>query len=129
METFAEFGERFKTGFWVEEAYYEWAISAFEAGNYDQAIEIMLSLVRNQDEFNDPGKIYTFLGEAFFANNEFTRATQAFEEAEKVANIDPALRRQARFQKAWILFRNQAYEQAQPIFEAVRRSADQRARC
>lgn len=79
----------------------------------------MLSLVRNQDEFNDPGKIYTFLGEAFFANNEFTRATQAFEEAEKVANIDPALRRQARFQKAWILFRNQAYEQAQPIFEAV----------
>lgn len=119
MATFEEFGDRYKSGLWVEEAYFEWAISAFEAGNYDAAIEIMLTLVRNQQELNDPGKVYTFLGEAFFANNEFTRASQAFEEAEKVADIDPALRRQARFQKAWILFRNQAYEQAQPIFEAV----------
>ena len=63
--------------------------------------------------------MYSILGESYFANGEYTRASQAFEEAEQVANIDPALRRQARFQKGWILFRNQAYEQAQPIFEAV----------
>jgi len=119
MDTFTEFGDRYKSGLWVEEAYYEWAISSFEAGNYDAAIVTLLDLVRNQDQLQDPGKIYTMLGEAYFANNEFTRASQAFEEAEKVANIDPQLRRQARFQKAWILFRNQAYEQAQPIFEAV----------
>lgn len=119
MNTFAEFGERFQNGLWVEEAYYEWAISSFEAGDYDASIEILLDLVRNQDELQDPGKIYSMLGESYFANGEYTRASQAFEEAESVAGIDPALRRQARFQKAWILFRNQAYEQAQPIFEAV----------
>ncbi len=119
MDTFADFGDRFETGLWVEEAYFEWAISSFEAGDYDAAIEILLNLVRNGDQLQDPGKIYSMLGESYFANGEYTRASQAFEEAENVANIDPALRRQARFQKGWILFRNQAYEQAQPIFESV----------
>ena len=119
MNTFQEFGDNYKSGLWVEEAYYEWAVSAFEGGNYEESIETLLTLVRNQETLKDPGKIYTMLGEAYFANNEFTRATQAFEEAEKAGDIDPALKRQARFQKAWILFRNQAYEQAQPIFESV----------
>jgi TolA-binding protein len=119
MQTFQEFGNRYKSGMWVEEAYFEWGISSFEAGNYDQSIETLLALIRNQENLKNPGKVYTMLGEAYFANNEFSRASQAFEEAEKVANIDPALRRQARFQKAWILYRNQAYEQAQPVFEAI----------
>lgn len=119
MNTFAEFGTRFKKGLWVEEAYYEWAISSFEAGDYDTAIEVLLNVVRNGDELKNPGKIYTMLGESYFANGEYTRASQAFEEAEQITDIDPSLRRQARFQKAWILYRNQAYEQAQPIFEAI----------
>lgn len=119
MDTFREFGDTYKSGLWVDEAYYEWAISAFENGNYGEAIETLLTLLRNQDNLKSPGQVYTLLGEAYFANNEFTRASIAFEEAEKVSDIDPALRRQARFQKAWVLFRNQAYEQAQPIFESV----------
>lgn len=119
IESFREFGSRYKDGLWLEEAYYEWAVSAFQASLYGEAIETLLTLVRNDTEMKNPGKIYTMLGEAYFANGEYTRATQAFEEAEKVADIDPALKRQARFQKAWILFRNQAYEQAQPIFERV----------
>tara|TARA_R110002050_G_scaffold300646_1_gene471173 strand:+ start:32 stop:3028 length:2997 start_codon:yes stop_codon:yes gene_type:complete len=119
FNTFSEFGNRYKKGLWVEEALYEWSVSSFEGGRYGESIEILLQLIRNEKELKDPGKIYTFLGEAYFANNEFTRATQAFEAAEKVADIDPELKRQARFQKAWILYRNQAYEQAQPIFEAV----------
>ncbi|MTI86842.1 MAG: tetratricopeptide repeat protein [Balneolaceae bacterium] len=123
IESFREFGERYKSGMWVEQAYYEWAISAFQAALYEESIETLLSLVRSQDELKEPAKIYTMLGEAFFANAEYTRAIQAFEEAEKVAGLDPALKRQARFQKAWILFRNQAYQQAQPIFEEVYASA------
>ncbi|MFN1836231.1 tetratricopeptide repeat protein [Balneola sp. MJW-20] len=119
IETFRDFGDRFDSGLWVEEAYYEWSISAFEAGLYGESIETLLTLVRNQEELNDPGKIYTMLGEAYFANGEYTRATFAFDEAEKVTDLDPALRRQAQFQKAWILFRNQAYSQAQPVFEQV----------
>lgn len=119
LNTFSEFGELYKSGLWVEQAFYEWAISSFESGQYGDAIETLLTLIRNQDSLDDPGKVYTLLGESYFANNEYTRATLAFEEAEKIADIDPSLRRQARFQKAWILYRNQAYEQAQPIFESV----------
>lgn len=119
IQSFREFGDRYKTGLWVEIAYYEWAVSAFQASIYGESIEVLLDLVRSDMELDDPGKIYTLLGEAYFANAEYTRAIQAFEEAEKVGNIDPALKRQARFQKAWILYRNQAYEQAQPIFESV----------
>ncbi|MEX0845784.1 MAG: tetratricopeptide repeat protein [Balneolaceae bacterium] len=119
LNSFREFGERFKQGLWVEKAYYEWSISAFEVARYDEAIEVLLELVRSNVNLDEQGKIYTMLGEAFFANAEYTRAMQAFEEAEKTGNIDPALKRQARFQKAWILYRNQAYEQAQPIFESV----------
>jgi tetratricopeptide (TPR) repeat protein len=119
LNSFRNFGERFRTGLWVEEAYYEWSVSAFEASRYDESIEVLLGLVRSDTELKDAGKVYTMLGEAFFANAEYTRAVQAFEEAEAVGNIDPALKRQARFQKAWILYRNQAHEQAQPIFESV----------
>lgn len=119
INSFREFGSRFKSGLWVEEAYYEWAVSAFEASLYGESIEVLLDLVRSDVKLKDPGKIFTMLGESYFANAEYTRATQAFEEAEKVADIDPVLKRQARFQKAWILYRNQAYEQAQPIFESV----------
>ncbi|MEX0607872.1 MAG: tetratricopeptide repeat protein [Balneolaceae bacterium] len=119
MDSFREFGNRYSDGLWVEEAYYEWAISAFQAALYGESIETLLTLVRNEDALKEPGKIYTMLGEAFYANAEYTRATQAFEEAEKVADIDPSLKRQATFQKAWILFRNQAYQQAQPVFESV----------
>ncbi len=119
INSFREFGERYKNGLWVERAYYEWSVSAFQASLYGEAIEVLLDLVRSDVELEEPAKIYTMLGEAFFANAEYTRAIQAFEEAEKVGNIDPALKRQARFQKAWILYRNQAYQQAQPIFESV----------
>ena len=119
INSFREFGQRYESGLWVEKAYYEWSVSAFQASLYGEAIEVLLELIRSDVELEEPGKIYTMLGEAFFANAEYTRATQAFEEAEKVADIDPALKRQARFQKAWILYRNQAYEQAQPIFESV----------
>ena len=119
LDSFREFGDRFKTGLWVEEAYYEWSISAFEVSRYGESIEVLLELVRNDVELKESGKIYTMLGEAYFANAEYTRAIQAFEEAERVDDIDPALMQQARFQKAWILYRNQAYEQAQPIFELV----------
>jgi TolA-binding protein len=121
FETFESFGDRFKSGLWVEEAYYEWAISAFEGGQYGDAIEILLELVRNGDELKSAGKVFTLLGEAYYANGEFTRAIQAFEEAEKSMNLDPAIKIQAQFQKAWVLFRNQAYEQAQPLFEQIYR--------
>ncbi len=117
--SFRDFGSRFKTGLWVEQAYYEWSISAFEASLYEESVEVLLDLVRSDVKLKKPGKVYTMLGQAYFANAEYTRAIQAFEEAEKVADIAPELKRQARFQKAWILYRNQAYQQAQPIFEAV----------
>lgn len=123
LASFREFGDRYKSGLWVETAYYEWAVSAFEAGFYNEAIEVLLSLIRNQEELDDPGKIFTLLGEAYYANAEYTRAIQAFEEAEKTADISPELKRQATFQKAWTLLRNQAYEQAQPLFEQVYREA------
>lgn len=119
LETFRSFGDRFKEGLWVEEAYYEWAISAYEVGRYTEAIEVLLPLVRNESTLDWKGKVYTLLGEAYFANQEYTRALQAFDAAEKVTDVDPATKRQARFQKAWVQYSNQAYSQAQPIFESL----------
>ncbi|MDZ7771369.1 MAG: tetratricopeptide repeat protein [Balneolaceae bacterium] len=119
MSTFQQFGERYSEGLWVEEAYYEWAITAFEMGDYPQAIEVLLPLVRNEESLDWTGKVYTLLGESYFANKEYTRALQAFEAAEQVTDIDPEIKRQARFQRAWVQYRNQAYEQAQEGFQQV----------
>ena len=119
MNTFKEFGNRYKEGLWVEQAYYEWGITAFEAGNYDGAITILLNLIRQQDSLSNGAQVYTLLGELFYANNEYTSAITAFEKAETIGNVDPSLRRQSQFQKAWVLHRNQAFEQAQPLFESV----------
>lgn len=123
IEAFRSFGERYETGLWVEEAYYEWAITAFEMGQYAESIEVLLRLVRDDEPLQWPGKVFTLLGESYFANNEFTRAIQAFEEAENSADIDPAVKLQAQFQKAWVQYRNQAYQQAQPAFETVYNTA------
>ncbi len=123
LETFQQFGEKYQSGFWLEHAYYEWAITAYEMGAQSEAIEVLLDLLRSDRELKNPDKVYTLLGEAYFANGEYSRAIEAFERAEKLVNIDPSVKRQARFQKAWVQFRNQAYEQAQSIFEQVYQQA------
>ena len=119
LETFRSFGEQYKDGLWTEKAYYEWAITAFEVGIYSEAIEVLLPLARRSSSLEQPGDVLTLLGEAYFANGEYSRATQAFEEAEKLVNIPESKKQQAAFQKAWVLYRNQAYESAQPIFEQL----------
>ncbi|HKK44949.1 MAG TPA: tetratricopeptide repeat protein [Balneolaceae bacterium] len=119
IKTFKNFGDRFKKGMWVERAYYEWAITDYEMGNYPAAIEVLLPLVRGNRQLDWKGKVYTLLGESYFANKEYTRALQAFDAAEKVTDVDPSIKRQARFQKAWVQYSNQAYKQAQPTFETL----------
>lgn len=123
IETFREFGDRYEEGLWVEEAYYEWAITAFEMGNYDEAIEALLVLVRGDEDLEWAGKVYTLLGESYFANKEYTRSIDAFEAAEEITDLDPSIKLQARFQKAWVQYRNQAYTEAQEGFEAVHEDA------
>ncbi len=121
LEAFQKFGDRYTRGFWVEEAYYEWGLTAFELGRYDLAIEVLQLLVRGDHDLKDPGKVYSLLGEAYFANNEFSRAVQAFEVAEQTAEVDPDMKRQAQFQRAWVLYENHAYQEAGRAFEAVYR--------
>lgn len=123
IETFRTFGERFKEGLWIEEAYYEWAITAYEMSRYSEAIEVLLPLVRSDENLDWAGKVYTLLGESYFANKEYTRSIQAFEAAEEVTDIDPTVKQQAQFQKAWVQYSNQAYQEAQKIFESLHRKA------
>ncbi|MCA1802504.1 MAG: tetratricopeptide repeat protein [Rhodothermaceae bacterium] len=117
--SFESFGNRFSTGEWIEEAYFEWAVIAFEVGFYGEAIEILLSMIRNVPELNNPGDVYTLLGEAYFANNEYTSAIAAFDAAESAVEIDDDIKRQARFQRAWVMYQNNAFAQAQPGFEQL----------
>jgi TolA-binding protein len=119
LDAFREFGRRFQDGEFFEQAYYEWAVAAFEVGFYGEAIEALLPLARDLENLEQPGRTLTFLGEVYFANAEYTRALETFQLAEDLTDIDDALKRQARFQKAWIQYSNQAYRQAQPEFEAV----------
>ncbi len=119
LETFHEFGKRYKTGMWVQEAYYEWAVTAFQTGRYVEAIETCLNLIRNNAPLKKPGEVFSLLGQAYFANHEYTRAEQAFDQAAQAGNAKPDVKRQARFQKAWVMYENQAYKQAQPIFQEL----------
>jgi tetratricopeptide (TPR) repeat protein len=119
LGTFHKFGQEFKEGFWIEEAYYEWAMVSFEVGDYVTALETLLDLIRSQTRLKNPGDVYTLLGEAYFANNEYSRAIDAFEAAEQITGLDPAIKRQARFQRGWVMFQNQVFDAAQPIFEQV----------
>lgn len=125
MDSFREFGDRFGEidDPIVEHAKYEWAITAFESGLYNEAIEILLPLAREYETLDDPGKILTFLGEVFYANNEYTRSLETFQIASEITELDDALKRQSRFQRAWVLYYNQAYEQSQPDFERVHNEA------
>lgn len=123
LNTFREFGERFDEGVFYEQARYEWAITALETGNNNEAVEVLLPLARNIENLENPADVLTLLGEAYYANGEYTNSIQAFEMASNIADLDPALKRQAQFQRAWVLYFNQAYRQAQPDFEAVYRSA------
>ena len=121
LEVFETFGDRYTEGFWVEYAYYEWALTAFELGRYDLAIDVLQRLTRGDDDLEDFGKVYSLLGEAYFANNEFTRAVRAFEIAEQTDEVDADMKRQARFQRAWVLYENHAFSEAARAFEEVYR--------
>ena len=119
IERFVEFQERFQEGVFVEEATYEYAVVLFERGRYGEAIDLLRQLAQDIDALKRPGDVLTLLGEVYFANGEYTRALQAFELAETHQAVAAAAKIQARFQKAWVLYINQAYAQAQPIFEGV----------
>lgn len=119
LDAFRQFGNRFDDGVFFEQAYFEWAVTAFEIGFYGEAIDALLPLARNLEELENPGEVLTFLGEVYFANSEYTRALETFEIASELTNLDDSLKRQARFQMAWVRYSNQAYRQAQPDFEAV----------
>ncbi len=123
LESFREFGERFDEGVFYEQARYEWALTAIESGFYTEAIEVLLPLARNYEELDDPAKVLTLLGEAFYANNEYTSAIDAFELAAELAELDPELKRQARFQRAWTMYFNMVYDLSQPEFEDVHNEA------
>lgn len=123
LDTFRDFGDRFDEGVFYEEARYEWAFTALEAGSNSEAVEVLLPLARNYTELNDPGSVLILLGEAYYANGEYTRAIEAFELAGNITDLDPVLKRQTQFQRAWVLYFNQAYRQAQPDFEAVYNAA------
>lgn len=119
LATFAAFGERYKSGPWVETAYTEWAVATFEVGDNTSTIRTLLDLVRSGVRLENPGQVYTLLGEAYFANNEFGRSLDAFGLAEQLGEVDPFIPWQARFQRAWVLFQNQAYRDAQRLFNEV----------
>ncbi len=116
LRTFRTFTDKYKKGPWFEKGYYEYAVTAYEMGRYGEAIQALLFLVRSDEELEWKGKVYTLLGQAYFANDEFTRALQAYKAAEQMTDIAPEVKRKARFQKAWLLFRGEAYEEAQDIF-------------
>lgn len=123
LDSFEAFFNRFSEGIWAERVAYEWAVTAFEMGDYPKSIDILLPLARNAASLEDAAPILTFLGEAFFANGEYSSAITAFDEASKNTKLDPRIRLQAEFQKGWVLYRNQAYKEARQNFEAVYRSA------
>lgn len=122
LQRFSDFGRRYQTGPWVERAYYEWAILNFQIGDYVSAIELSLHLIRSGMELESPAEIFSLLGEAYFANSEYGRAIEAFERAESFGTANEGIRKQARFQRGWVLYRNQAYREAQAIFEQVYQS-------
>lgn len=119
LNAFRQFGNRFSEGVFFEEAYFEWAVTAFEIGFYGEAIDALLPLARIYEELENPGEVLTFLGEVYFANSEYSRALDTFELASELTDLDDSLKRQAQFQMAWVRYSNQAYRQAQPDFEAV----------
>src|SRR5699024_9399018 len=119
LNTFRNFGDKFSEGPWVEQTYYEWAMTDFEVGNYSEAIEVLLPLARKGDSLDWGGKIYTLLGNAYYANKEYTRSIEAYEAAGEVADVEPSVKREARFQKAWVQYSNQAYDEAQKIFQSL----------
>lgn len=125
LETFREFGSRFIDGLFFEEAYYEWALTAVEVGRYVEAIDILLPLAREAEYLQRPGQVITLLGEAYYGNAEYTRALEAFEIADRIEGIDPMMQLQARFQRAWVQYSNQAYREAQPHFQSVYNDAPQ----
>lgn len=119
LDAFAEFGERFTEGDWVEIAYYEWAVTAFQNNDYVKAMEILNNLLQSDTELDQRGRVLTLLGEAYFANGEYTRAEEVFAEAEEDVDIEPDLKVQSRFQRAWVQYENQAYQQAQATFQEI----------
>lgn len=119
LQSFRAFGELPRQGVFWEEAAFEWAVTAFERGLYGEAIEVLLPLARRLDELQRPGELLSFLGEVYYANGEYTSAIQTFELAERRTSLPKSTIVRARFQKAWVLYSNHAYAQAQPIFESI----------
>ena len=92
--------------------FYDHALLALFIGLYGEAVETLLTLIRMDLEIDKPGKVYTLLGEAFYANEEYSHSIEAFDYAESIYDVPKDIKAKALFQKAILFYDRGFYRDA-----------------
>ncbi len=110
-------------------AQHEVGILQFKASNHDAAAASFREVIRSDASADLLGDAYYMLGNAYTASGDLNRALDAYDQAIRRGSAPDSLRREVEFQKAWTLYENGRYDEAQTGFlRLAREGTGQRSR-
>lgn len=116
---FSEYLDSWPDGSLAEHALYELGVTYYRERRWDEAEETLSSFVDAFPDSPTAGEALNYLGNTYVALNDFDQALDRFEQAIDLDSAPDALKDQIVFQRAWLLYRNQNYEEAAPAFEQI----------
>jgi TolA-binding protein len=97
-------------------AQFEKGMTHYELREWSEAVTAFRQLVEQYPNAAKAGEGLRMLAEAHVALGEFTQALEAYNAAIELEAASPALKREVQFQKAWLLYRGNRYQDAAPAF-------------
>lgn len=120
IRLFEESAERWPNGIMHEKALFELGVALYEDRNWERAGATFDRLIAAHPDGELSGQAYNFRASTHIAMGNFDEALADFDGAIERSVVDPAVRDEMVFQKAWTLFRTEAYSSAVPAFLQIR---------
>ena len=107
---------KYSSGSMYEAAIYELAMLKYEFRKWNEANEMFRRLLTEFPDSQFSNEARTLYGNTFIATGDFDNALSAFDDAISRDALDPRIRDEIVFQKAWLLYRNDRFSEAKESF-------------
>jgi len=105
------------------EALFEAGLLRYQQQQYGSAAAFFRRLIRTYPSAERAGSAYFWLGNAYLAQDDLSRALEAYDQATKRNAAPDSVLVEARFQQAWAQYENNRYGDAASAFLAIVESA------
>jgi TolA-binding protein len=116
VDRFREYADRFPDGPLADHAFFELGLVQYALGQWGEASESFGRLISGYRRSSLLGEAFLHRGNTLIALGDFDAALLAFDQAIERNAAGSRLRDEVVFQKAWLLYRREAYQESAQAF-------------